>query len=247
MQHKHSIKWKPAAALFGVMAFSVHAFAIESWGASAGVTSEYFVRGISRSDGHAAVQADIHLNFTPGLSGGLFVSTAQLTPTQRSTVELSPFLGFAWNASDAWRARVMAGHYAYPWNSAITHYDYDEISVDAAYHRWLAFTATYSPSAPRFLYYPGYPPGWIRVAAESLEMNLQTSLRDKLTISAGAGYGHLGGPVGAEYVYWSTGAAYDLAPWSISLNYIDSNGAARYQYGLATSEGRWAATIMRRF
>jgi uncharacterized protein (TIGR02001 family) len=214
-----------------------------AWGASVGATTEYFVRGVSRSNGHAAVQADVHINTSSGLLAGLFASTVQIAPTQHRDLEISAFLGMAWNAPGAWRTRLLVSHYAYTGTSSTLHYDYDELSVDAAYSRWAAFTMTYSPNVPRYSYYSGLS----RVTSASAEMSLRAPLSDRFALNAGLGYERLGGAGAAGYTYWSGSAAYDFAPWSVTLGYVGSNDAARYLYPSTAARGRWAATLIRRF
>ena len=54
--------------------------AADGWGGSVDLTSDYFVRGISRSDDHAALQLDVHYVDSSGLVAGAFVSSAQIEP-----------------------------------------------------------------------------------------------------------------------------------------------------------------------
>jgi hypothetical protein len=49
--------------------------ATDVWGGSLDLTSDYLVRGISRSDDHAALQLDLHLLDSSGLAAGVFAST----------------------------------------------------------------------------------------------------------------------------------------------------------------------------
>ncbi len=72
--------------------------AADSWGGSLGVTSDYIVRGISRSYDRAALQLDLHYSNRSGFVAGLFASNTQIDPDQRRDVELDAFVGFAWTA-----------------------------------------------------------------------------------------------------------------------------------------------------
>ena len=82
---------------------------------------------------------------------GAFASSTQIDSKESRDVELSGFIGYAWNVTDNWRGKVLASHYAYPWNQAGSHYDYDELDFDLAYQDWLHFSLSYSPNSPRFL------------------------------------------------------------------------------------------------
>jgi uncharacterized protein (TIGR02001 family) len=215
----------------------------DGWGGSIGLTSDYFVRGISRSDGQPALQGDLHFSTTSGFFGGLFASTVQIDPYDPRNVELSGFLGFAWSASDDWHQKIVLDHYSYPWNQAGSKYDYDELTVDAAYQDWLDFAVVYSPNAPRYVSYAGL----FKAAAESVEVNLQSPRRHRLAATAGVGYSYESGADAAGYVYWSVGADYDLAPVSLSLSYIDTTAAAKALFYNEAARGHWAATLIWRF
>ena len=133
----------------GLVIGSPRCVGADIWGGSLGVTSDYIVRGISRSNDHAALQLDLHYLNSAGFVAGLFASNTQSDPDGSSDVELNAFAGFAWTAGSAWRGRILASHYAYPWNRAGSGYDYDELDVDLAYQEWLDVSLVYSPNAPR--------------------------------------------------------------------------------------------------
>ena len=119
------------------------------WGGSLGLTSDYIVRGISRSNNRAALQLDLHYMNASGVVAGLFASSAQLDPEATRDVELDAFLGFAWTSGNDWRGKILASHYAYPWNRDGSGYNYDEFDADVAYQEWLDVSLVYSPNAAR--------------------------------------------------------------------------------------------------
>jgi uncharacterized protein (TIGR02001 family) len=125
--------------------------AADVWGGSVDITSDYIVRGISRSNDQAALQLDVHYLNSSGFVAGLFASNAQIDPDEPRDVELDGFLGYAWSAGDDWHGKVLASHYAYPWNRAGSGYDYDELDVDLAFQEWLDVGLVYSPNSARFL------------------------------------------------------------------------------------------------
>ena len=98
--------------------------AAEAWGGSFAATSDYLVRGISRSNEDAALQADIHVAADSGLIGGAFASSVKFDPQDRRNAELSAFLGFAWQPNGDWRAKVLASYYGYAWNDSGSQYNY---------------------------------------------------------------------------------------------------------------------------
>jgi len=215
----------------------------DAWGGSLALTSDYIVRGISRSNDLAALQLDLHYLNSSGFVAGLFASNTQIDPGEPKDVELDAFLGFAWTANDDWHGKILASHYAYPWNHAGSGYDYDELDLDAEYANWLNATVVYSPNAPRFV--PEY--GLIGVTSASAEMSVQRPLLRRLSATAGAGYSYYAGPDGGGYAYWSVGAAYDLAPVSLTLSYVNTTAGAKTLFYNDAERGRWTGTVIWRF
>jgi uncharacterized protein (TIGR02001 family) len=222
---------------------SLPCHALESWGGSVGLTSDYLVRGISRSNHSAAVQADLHISTASGLIGGLFASSVQIAPGEDRNAEVGAFVGFSLDRRSDWRARILASHYSYVGNQAGSKYDYDELTVEAGYREWLDVTVVYSPNSPRYLTYAGL----IGVDATTAEFSVHSPWYRRLAATAGMGYSKIAGPEGAGYTYWSAGAVCDLAPWSISLSYVDTSTAAKYLFYDAAAHDRWMATLIWRF
>jgi uncharacterized protein (TIGR02001 family) len=213
------------------------------WGGSLGLTSDYLVRAISRSDDNAALQLDLHYVDASGLLAGLFASNTQRDARAPRDAEISGYLGFAWATGSDWRGKFLASYYTYPWSQVGAKYDYGELDFDAGFQDWLEINLSYSPDTPRFL-----PSGYlVGVAAEAAELNLQRPVLGKLSGTAGMGYEHLAGPGPSGYAFWSVGAAYDWAPVSLALSYVDATDAAKALFYNAAARGRWTATVIWRF
>jgi len=203
------------------------------------------VRGISRSSDHPALQLDLQYANLSGFLAGAFASNTQIDSSERRDVELSGFVGYARNLTDDWRGKIMASHYAYPWNRAGSHYDYDELDIDLAYQGWLHLGVGYSPNSPRFLPWPhSYILG---VSEKSAEVSLQRQVFDKFSLTAGAGYSFLGGPESGGYAYWSGGAAYDFHSLTLVLSYVNTTAEAKALFYNAAATGQWTATAIWRF
>jgi uncharacterized protein (TIGR02001 family) len=221
----------------------MRARAAESWGGSVGVTSDYFVRGISRSGHQAALQTDLHFATRGGLIGGAFASSVQIAPGEPRNAELTVFLGFVWNASDILRVKFIASHYSYPWNDAGAKYDYDELGADIDYGEWLTLSAAFSPNSPLYVVNRGL----IGAHGTSAELSVHTPWRHRLAAIAGAGYAQFSEPHGDSYGYWSAGVLFDLAPFELSLSYVDTSDASKYLYFNAAARNDVAATLLWRF
>ena len=241
------VRWRAAAgALIISVTFAAQTKAADQWGGSAALSSDYLVRGISRTSGHAALQLEFHYVNSTGFLAGGFVSNSKFDSRDREDAELSAFIGYAWNVSEEWRGKVLASHYIYPWNQAGSAYDYDELDFDLSYQGWLHFIVGYSPNTWR-LYRDRYQIDLIRVSEKSAEIALQRPLVGKFSLTAGAGYSYLSGPDSGGYAYWSGGAAYDLAPVTLAVSYVDTTASAKPLFYNAVATRQWTGTVLWRF
>ena len=227
----------------GLIVGSPRCLGTDLWGGSLGVTSNYVVRGVSRSYDHAALQLDLHYLNSAGFVAGLFASNTQLDPDASGDVELNAFAGYAWTAGSDWRGKILASHYAYPWNRAGSGYDYDELDLDLAYQDWLDISLVYSPNAVRYHRFRGL----YAATSESAEVNLQRPVLGRLSATAGIGYSYYAGPDSGGYGYWSVGAAYNLAPVTLVVSYVNTTAGAKALFYNAAAEGRWIGTVIWRF
>ncbi|MFO1465637.1 MAG: TorF family putative porin [Steroidobacteraceae bacterium] len=241
--HRRNSRIHLLAGLMSCLALPALAHARTSWGGSLGVTTDYLVRGISRSNHEPSLEAELHISGESGWMASVFTSTTRIAPGESRDAELGALLGYAWNWNDDWSSRITASHYSYPWNDLGTAYDYNEFSAELGYQGWLSFDVVYSPDAVR------YTPdeGLIAVAARSAEVNLQSPAWHRLSFSAGLGYSSYGGPDGEDFAYWSTGCSLDLAPVTLSVGFIDTQAAARDLYYGSAARRRWMAAVLWRF
>lgn len=214
----------------------------QAFGGSLDGTTDYLVRGISRTDDHAALQLDLHYLDPSGFVADFFASNTQFDPHAPRDAELSAFLGYVWAGRD-WQEKILVGNYSYPWNRAGSFYDYDEIAFEAGYRDWLRIDVAYSPDTRRYF----YDLGTVRVQAEWAELNLQRPLIGKLSATAGVGYYESDGANAAGYGYWSVGAAYDIAPFSLALSFVGASREANLLFYNAAVGGRWSGTVIWRF
>jgi uncharacterized protein (TIGR02001 family) len=217
--------------------------ATDVWGGSIDLTSDYFVRGISRSDDHSALQLDLHYVNPSGFVAGVFASSTQIRPNERRDAELSAFLGYVWSDGNDWQGKILAANYSYPWNQAGSRYNYDEVDLELAYQQWIQVAFAFYPDVRHYV----YDSGVVRVQAESAELSLQRPLIGKLSATAGVGYYELDGAGASGYAYWSAGAAYDWSPVSLEVSYIGASRAANSLYYNAAVGGRWSGTVIWRF
>jgi uncharacterized protein (TIGR02001 family) len=233
------------AALLVVFLLASSQAVADTWGGSLALSSDYFVRGISRTSNNPALQLDLHYASAGGFLAGAFVSNTQIDPSAPKDAELSGFIGFAWSMSADWRSKILLAHYAYPWNQAGANYNYDELDVDATYQGWLHIGLDYSPNSPRFLRTPYRD--FVSVTEKSAEASVQRQLVGKLSGTAGIGYSFLDGTNSGGYTYWSIGGAYDFRSVSFAVSYVDTSAEAKALFYNAAASGRWMATAIWRF
>jgi uncharacterized protein (TIGR02001 family) len=219
--------------------------ASDAWGGSLALSSDYYVRGISRTRDLPALQLDVHYSNPTGFVAGVFASTIQNDSSNRRDAELSGFIGYAWNVAGDWRAKILGSHYAYPGNPAGSHYNYDELDLDFAYQGWLHLTAGYSPDSPRFLRAPYFR--WVSANETSVEVSVQRQILGKLSATGGVGYSFLDGLESNSYVYWSVGAAYDLRSVTLALSYVNTTAGAKALFYNAAATGELTGTVIWRF
>ena len=225
----------------------VDAAAEQSLQGSVAVTSDYIVRGVSHSDDQAELQFDIHAVNSAGIFGGLFASTAQFEAHQARKVEFDPYLGYGWQLGNDWRAKVLTDAYVYPRNTEGPGYHYEEIAFAVTYRDWMSMQVSYSPDTPRVSRYAGL----LTVPAASAEVSLIRPLFGRLLATSGIGYCHLDGRPEAftalDYIYWSIGADYELAPVSLTASYVGTSEAAKALYYNGSGGDRWVGAIIWRF
>jgi uncharacterized protein (TIGR02001 family) len=215
----------------------------QGFGGSLDATTDYSVRGVSRTDDHSALQLDLHYLDPSGFVADFFASNTQFDPDAPRDAELSAFLGYVWAQSRDWQGKILVGNYSYPWNRAGSLYNYDEIAFEAGYRDWLRIDIAYSPDTRRYY----YDRGPVRVQAEWAELNLQRPLIGKLSATAGVGYYERDGANALGYGYWSIGAAYDFAPVSLALSFVGASREANLLFYNAAVGGRWSGTVIWRF
>jgi uncharacterized protein (TIGR02001 family) len=231
-----------AALLAGLALSSMQCKAANEWSGELALTSDYLVRGISRTNNDPALQAAVNYLNPTGFLAGAFASNVQIGPSKQKDVELSAYIGYAWNVNEDWRVKMLGSHYAYPWHEVDSHYTYDEIDIDIAYQGWLHFDLNYSPNYPRRLY-----GSHVSADEKSVEVNLQRPVLGRLSATAGVGYSFVGGPDSGGYTYWSAGAAYGWRSVTLALSYVNTSDEAKALFYNAAASGRWLGTVIVRF
>ncbi|MGH8286679.1 MAG: hypothetical protein ACRETT_13075 [Steroidobacteraceae bacterium] len=81
----------------------------------------------------------------------------------------------------------------------------------------------------------------------TVEAGLRWPLGSGFSLIAGLGHLELSGPGGGEYVFASTGLAYQLRRVTVDLGYYLTDGGARRLFPSTARDADWAAALIYRF
>lgn len=234
--------WACALALLAPQAASAQAEPGPIGGTLA-ATSDYIYRGVSQSDGHGALQADLHASSSAGTFGGVWASTRDKSLEPGTSGELQVYLGQRFTLSGAWSATVSGRADYFVGGPAHHSDDYEEISAALSWLDRYAVSLTAIPNAVRYsteLYqYQGYREEYYEVyrsRAFVADASAQWLLLDRLLdgglyLTAAVGYyyasrpDHLP-PRAVDYVYGNAGLALEWRRWRVDFGYFAAQSQA---------------------
>ena len=206
-------------------------------GGTLAVTSDYIYRGVSQSDGHGALQADLHASSSAGTFAGVWATTRDDDFEPRTSDELQLYAGQRFTLGSAWTATV-AGRADYFVGGRARHSDdYQEISASLSWLDRYTLSLTAIPNAVRYqsevVQYGGFRYEYYQVyrsPAFVADASGQWLLREGLLggglyVTAAAGYyyaSHPGRhpPPAVDYVYGNAGLALAWPRWRIDIGYF---------------------------
>jgi hypothetical protein len=203
-------------------------------GGTLAVTSDYIYRGVSQSDGHGALQADLHASSSAGTFAGVWATTRDDDFEPGTSGEMQLYVGQRFTLSSAWSATV-AGRADYFVGGPARHSDdYQEISAALSWLDRYTLSLTAIPNAVRYEsviyqyggsqyeYYNVY-----RSPALVTDVAGQWLLREglfggDLYLTAAAGYYYAShpdhhGPPAVDYVYGNAGLTLAWPRWRIDV------------------------------
>ena len=232
-----------AVAAFLAAAFNGSAASAEGWSGSLAVTSDYIVRGITRSDGDPSLQGDLHRDFAQGWFAGLSAATVRLGPDEPISAEADAYAGYRQDLGGGFHGSLTATHYDYPGSDSGDQYRYDEVAAAIAWRNRLRLSASVLPDTSiesRYGKANGRP-------AYAADIAIHQPVRAGWSFNAGLGYYDLQQLIGVGYPYWNGGIAYDCGSAQIDLSYIGSSATAKSLYYDERAGNRWAATLVWQF
>ncbi len=212
----------------------------QDWTASAGLSSDYRLRGVSLSNGHAAQALDLGYGLDSGWSLGLGLAALGRDDDGLRTL-MTASLARAWQWDADWGAELDAAHYAYPGPSRRRAYDYDELRASLLWRGIWTAALSLSPHVRRTDGYGHYYGG----QAGSAEAGLRLPLGRGFGLDAGLGVYRLQASVGSgSYAYGNLGLAWAKGPWQAQLGFVTSNAAAKGLASRDNAAGGWLAALI---
>lgn len=179
------------------------------------LTSDYVWRGVTQSDGHAAVQLAGDLAFDSGIYAGIWASTVDIenvTGTSRDA-EVNYYAGYTHELGEDWNVGAAIVAYTYPGQEGAFDYDYEELLLSLNYRDRVWLEYAYSPD----LYDTGFH-------TDTIEIYTEWPVGKHLLLGAGAGYYDHSDWFDDGYGYWQLGITWPIGRFDIDLRYHDTNG-----------------------
>lgn len=218
-------------------------------GGDLAVTSDYIYRGVSESNGHAAVQADLHAEIGNSFFGA-WGSTRDHTLDPYADYDLELYVGHRFELSSAWGATLSAhAHYWIGGAQQEGSADYQEVMGTLSYlDRWTVSVG----AIPNAVHY------WFdERVGRSLAWFGETSgqwlvLDEGFFVTAGAGYYYANGTgprirAAGGYAYGNAGVAFEHRRWRVDVGYFRAESAARRLLSYPIPSDRFAGTLSWRF
>lgn len=222
------------------------------WNASLGLTSDYIVRGLTRSQHDGAVQGNVSLQGEQPWTAGIWASSVTLYDGGPRHAEVDYFLAGELPLSNDWQLGGQATRYQFIGGSSAVSYDYSELALSLSFQDTITASVSWSPDYTYVYSYPGHSgysgsgySGGIAAATDtsvSYELTARHPLSRHVLAVAGVGHTELGDPDRA-YSFWSGGAEISWDRVALNLSYLSSDNDARRLFRNLASQNVWVATL----
>jgi uncharacterized protein (TIGR02001 family) len=202
---------------FGLLLLAADTFAGDLSGAVS-LTSDYFWRGYSKSDGKASLQANAEYIADSGLYGGVWVASVDFNEPA-SRVEWQPYVGYSFKSDNDWVLDFQAVRYLYDDKLFNRHADYNEFYGFLHYRDvW-----TMEASVANDTYNLG-------ATSANVQFNGRYPLTPKSQATGGLGYYRAIEFLNYNYLYWNLGYTYNLSRhFSVDARYFGTHQGSRYE------------------
>jgi len=248
--HSYPSKLKATQWLLTLMALSVRCAAAAEFdvGGNLALTSNYIYRGVSESNGHPAVQADLHADLSGGTFLGAWASTRDRALEPGAGYDLELYLGHRFDLTSEWNASVSARS-RYPLGGRNEPSDdYQELGAALTWlDRW-SLSLAVLPSAVRYWRYIRLS----RSTAWAADTTGQWLIGGGLFVTAGAGYYRAAGTgpgirAANGYAYGNAGLALERRRWRADVGYFRAQDRAQLLFPYPVANREVAGTVTWRF
>lgn len=213
----------------------------ERWSGSIGASTDYIYRGVTQTNGEAAVQGGLFAQSRSGWSAGAWGSTVDLNRDGRRDYEIDLHASRAWVLGSDWIATLGATHYENFNDDGLVDYDRDELNASLSFQQRVTATIGWSPNTTRYQHRP------VRGQATAYELTFVQPLGARWSFFAGAGHYDLRDLVDEGYSYWSAGITFNWASLQIDAAHIGADAAAERLFGADANSARWTGALSVRF
>lgn len=232
-------------------------------GGSLAATSDYIYRGMSQSDGHGALQADLHASTQAATFAGVWASTRDRTLEPGTNTALQLYLGQHFNLSGGWSA-TLSGRADYFVGGPARHSDdYQEVSAALGWLDRYTLSLTAIPNALRYStvvylnqgirqeYYAVYRSRAFVADASGQWLLLDRLFGGELYLTAALGYYYASQPdhrppPAVDYLYGNAGLALEWRRWRVDLGYFAAQDQATELFPYPVAK-RLAGTVSWQF
>ncbi len=200
-------------------------------------TTDYVFRGATQSDGHAAAQAGLDVNFDSGFFLGAWGSTVDIpgpANLQRQT-EVRAYLGYAFEISDRFQMVLNTVAYRYPGSDGNVDYDNQEYAVSLGIEDRYWVEYAYSPD----LYDLG-------AATHNVEVFAEWPLGTHYLFSAGLGHFRIDADpamIANDTLYWQAGITRTFSVFDVDLRYHEAQDAVWFTSDAERIEPRLSISV----
>jgi uncharacterized protein (TIGR02001 family) len=212
------------------------------FGGSVTVTSDYVYRGVSQTQGKAAVQLD--LNLLPiekwsNWSVGVWGSEVRLIPTTH-TAEVDFYSQWQQPLSSNLSVTAGAVYYTFPNDPRPVPYEYLELTSELSWRDQLTLHASWAPKVTLFSLTKGRA---FDQKTWTVELVSRQRLPARLDAQVGVGYFEAVSLADSSYTYGSAGLSREFGQLRAELTYIWAGNQRQRSYTPTTPGGPWAATV----
>jgi len=205
-------------------------FALENFGASVTLASDYVFRGISQTDQDPAVQGSFDYKHPLGVYLGVWASNVDEN-VSKGNIEIDYYGGYTKELFSDFNFDVSIIYYSYPGGGSNPEPDYIEG------HLGLSYGFANLPTKPTIGVGYNYSPDFYGEDGHAHYVNgtLDLALPYRLGLGFEIGYQYVegdettgngmgkGGHSGFDYIHWRLGLSYEIKGFELNLSYQDTN------------------------